>query len=253
VIPLRKFGLIGYPLGHSFSQKYFTAKFAEENIAGCSYENFPLSSLDCFPDLISSNPDLCGLNVTIPYKTGILMYVDQTDHDVREIGATNVLKIRWAGGKPVISAYNSDVTGIRDSVNSFFSARRGTALIMGTGGASKAVCWTLKDMGFKVIIVSRNMKKGILGYEEINAQLLSNISLIVNTTPLGMYPDVESKPDIDYRLLDTRHTLFDLVYNPELTTFLKMGKERGCTIITGLKMLYSQAERSWEIWNDDAL
>jgi Shikimate 5-dehydrogenase len=253
VIPLRKFGLIGYPLGHSFSQKYFTAKFAEENIAGCSYENFPLSSLDCFPDLISSNPDLCGLNVTIPYKTGILMYVDQTDHDVREIGATNVLKIRWAGGKPVISAYNSDVTGIRDSVNSFFSGRRGTALIMGTGGASKAVCWTLKDMGFKVIIVSRNMKKGILGYEEINAQLLSNISLIVNTTPLGMYPDVESKPDIDYRLLDTRHTLFDLVYNPELTTFLKMGKERGCTIITGLKMLYSQAERSWEIWNDDAL
>jgi shikimate dehydrogenase len=250
---MRKFGLIGYPLGHSFSQKYFAAKFSEENIAGCSYDNFPLSSLDSFPDLITANPDLCGLNVTIPYKADILKYVDETDHIVREIGVANVLKIRREGGKPRIYAYNSDVVGIRDSVLPFFPGKKSTALVLGTGGASKAVSWTLKNMGFRVFIVSRNKKEGILGYEEINAHLLNNINLIVNATPLGMLPDVEGKPDLDYSLLDKRHTLFDLVYNPEFTLFLKMGKERGCKIITGLKMLYSQAERSWKIWNDKNL
>jgi shikimate dehydrogenase len=250
---MRKFGLIGYPLGHSFSQKYFTAKFAEENIPDCTYENFQLSSLDGFPDLISSNPDLCGLNVTIPYKTEILRYVDSTDQVAGEICAANVLKIRREAGKTKIIAFNSDVAGIRDSVHSFFPKASGTALILGTGGASKAVSWTLKNMGFKVLIVSRKKKEGILGYEDIDIHVLKEISLIVNTTPLGMFPDVESRPDIDYRLLDKRHTLFDLVYNPEFTRFLKLGKERGCKVITGLKMLYSQAEKSWEIWNDEKL
>ena len=250
---MRKFGLIGYPLGHSFSQKYFTAKFAEENIAGCSYDNFPLSSLDSFPDLITANPDLCGLNVTIPYKADILKYVDEMDHIVREIGAANVLKIRREAGKTRIIAYNSDVVGIRDSVLSFFTETHGIALILGTGGSSKAVSWTLRNLGFSVLIVSRNKKEDILGYEDINAQLLKNINLIVNATPLGMFPNTEGKPDLNYNLLDERHTLFDLVYNPEFTSFLKMGKERGCKIITGLKMLYSQADRSWEIWNDKNL
>ncbi len=250
---MRKFGLIGYPLGHSFSQKYFTAKFAEEKIADCSYENFPLPSLDKFPDLVSSNPDLWGLNVTIPYKTEILQHVDETDVIVREIGAANVLKIRRDSGKPRIYAYNSDVVGIQNSILPSFPGRKGTALILGTGGASKAVSWTLKNMGFRVIIVSRTKKKGIFGYEDINADMLRTTRLIINATPLGMFPDVEGKPDIDYNLLNKRHTLFDLVYNPEFTQFLKMGKERGCKIITGLKMLYSQAERSWEIWNDNSL
>jgi shikimate dehydrogenase len=250
---MRKFGLIGYPLGHSFSQKYFTTKFAEEHNRDCSYENFPLSSLNNFHDLISANPDLCGLNVTIPYKTEILKHIDEADPVVREIGAANVLKIRRGEGKPVISAYNSDVVGIRNSLLSFFPQAYGMALILGTGGASKAVSWTLKNLGFSVLFVSRNKKENILGYEDINAHLLKNISLVINTTPLGMFPNIEGKPDIDYNLLDKRHTLFDLVYNPEFTTFLKIGKERGCKIITGLAMLYSQAEKSWEIWNDDKL
>jgi shikimate dehydrogenase len=145
------------------------------------------------------------------------------------------------------------VVGIRDSVISFFPETHGTALIIGTGGSSKAVSWTLRNLGFRVLIVSRNKKEDILGYEDINAQMLKNISLIVNTTPLGMFPNTEGKPDLDYNLLDERHTLFDLVYNPEFTNFLKMGKARGCKIITGLKMLYSQADRSWEIWNDKNL
>ena len=250
---MRKFGLIGYPLGHSFSQKYFTSKFAEEHIFDCSYENFPLTSLDNFHDLISNNPDLCGLNVTIPYKTEILRHVDAADQVTGEIGAANLLKIRREDGKMRIIAYNSDVVGIRDSVISLFPETHETALIIGTGGSSKAVSWTLRNLGFRVLIVSRNKKVDILGYEDINAHLLKNISLIVNTTPLGMFPKTEGKPDLDYNLLDERQTLFDLVYNPEFTSFLKMGKERGCKIITGLKMLYSQAERSWEIWNDEKL
>lgn len=250
---MRKFGLIGYPLGHSFSQKYFTKKFAEEKISGCSYENFPLPSLDKFPELISSNHDLCGLNVTIPYKSDILKYVDETDAVVSEIGAANVLKIKWDSGKPRISSFNSDVVGVQNSVLPSFPGRKGKALVLGSGGASKAVTWTLKNMGFRVIIVSRTKKKGHLGYQDINADMLRTTSLIVNATPLGMSPEVQEKPDIDYSLLDERHTLFDLVYNPEFTLFLKMGKERGCKIITGLKMLYFQAERSWEIWNDNTL
>jgi shikimate dehydrogenase len=250
---MKKYGLIGYPLGHSLSQKYFAVKFTKENIKGCSYENFPLSSLDNFPELISDNPDLCGLNVTIPFKTDILKYVDESDYIVKEVGAANVLKIKREAGKPYISAYNSDVVGVRDSVLPFFPKVYGTALIIGTGGASKAVSWALKKMGFEVLFVSRNKRDEILEYKDINEKLLSKVSLLVNTTPLGMFPDVEGMPQIDYNLLDKEHTLFDLVYNPEFTQFLDMGKERGCKIITGLKMLYSQAERSWEIWNDDIL
>jgi shikimate dehydrogenase len=250
---MRLFGLIGYPLGHSFSQKYFSAKFAEENITGCEYHNFPLLSINDFPDLISDNPDLCGLNVTIPYKTEILRHVDATDQIVGEINAANVLKIRREAGKTRIIAYNSDVTGIRDSVLPCFPGVSGKALILGTGGSSKAVSWTLQKMGFRVLIISRTRKNGAMAYEELNADLMSKISLIVNATPVGMFPNIEECPGIDYSLLDERHTLFDLVYNPEFTQFLKRGKERGCKIITGLKMLYSQAERSWEIWNDDKL
>lgn len=250
---MRKFGLIGYPLVHSFSKKYFDAKFESGNIRGCSYNNFPLKNIDEFPGLISDNPELCGLNVTIPYKTEILKYVIETEDAVKEIGAVNVLKIRREGVKTKIRGYNSDVAGIRNSILPVFGGKAGNALVLGTGGASKAVAWTLNKMGFKILMVSRNKKEGVMCYNEINSGILNNTDLIVNATPLGMFPDISLKPDIDYNLLNEKHTLFDLVYNPELTQFLKMGKERGCRIITGLKMLYAQADRSWEIWNDSSL
>jgi len=248
---MRKFGLIGYPLGHSFSQKYFTEKFVLEKITGCSYENFPLKHIEEFPDLILKNPDLCGLNVTIPYKTEILSYVDVTEPAIKDIGAVNVLKIKRTEGGVKIYGYNSDVVGIRDSIKSFFPDNTGNALILGTGGSSKAVCYTLKKLGFKVTLVSRSKKPGILSYREVNSTIIDRTDLIVNTTPLGMFPDIMTKPAIHYDLLKEKHILFDLVYNPEITAFLKMGKERGCKIITGLKMLHSQAERSWEIWNEE--
>lgn len=248
---MRKYGLIGYPLGHSFSKKYFEEKFARENIKGCAYENFQIKSITEFPVLLNKNPDLCGLNVTIPYKTEILKYVDFIDDDVEQIGAANVLKIRRESGKIHISAYNSDVYGIRDSLVPCTRGKAHKVLILGSGGSSKAVAWTIRKMGCEAMMVSRTPRPGILSYNDLGPELLGTTQLIVNTTPLGMYPDVDSKPSIDYNLLTSRHILFDLVYNPEITTFLKMGKERGCKIITGMKMLRSQAERSWEIWNED--
>lgn len=248
---MRKYGLIGFPLGHSFSQKYFTEKFSREKITDCTYENFPIRSLEEFPDLIRKNSDLYGLNVTIPFKLDILKYVNITEDIVDQIGAANVLKIKRENGKTYISAHNSDVYGIRDSLIPCAKGIAHKALILGTGGSSKAVAWTVKKMGCEAIMVSRTSRPGVLNYKDLNPDLLETVQLIVNTTPLGMFPDVGSKPDIDYNLLTSRHILFDLVYNPEMTEFLRIGKERGCKIITGMKMLRSQADRSWEIWNED--
>jgi shikimate dehydrogenase len=250
---MRKFGLIGYPLGHSFSKKYFTDKFNREKIAGCVYENFPIKSIQELPELLRKNPDLYGLNVTIPYKTEILKYVNITEDTVDQIGAANVLKIKRENGKTYISAHNSDVYGIRDSLILCAKGKAKRALILGTGGSSKEVAWTIRKMGCEAIMVSRNSRPGLLTYKDVGPEILASTDLIVNTTPLGMFPDIDSKPDIDYSLLNRNHILFDLVYNPEITAFLRMGKERGCKIITGMKMLRSQAERSWEIWNENDL
>ncbi len=250
---MRKYGLIGYPLGHSFSKKYFTAKFDREAIEECLYDNFPMADIDLLPGLIKSEPLLSGLNVTIPWKTAVIKYLDHIDPSAAEIGAVNVLKISREGSRISIAGYNSDIKGIADSIGPALSNKPGEALVLGTGGSSKAVCYVLREAQLSYHLVSRVKKKGVLTYSDLDAALLKRIRLIVNTTPLGMYPNVDSSPEINYRLLDNSHTLFDLVYNPEITTFLKKGQERGCTIITGLKMLESQAERSWEIWNDPAL
>jgi shikimate dehydrogenase len=248
---MRKFGLIGFPLGHSFSQKYFAEKFEREKITGCSYENFPIRSIEEFPDLIKKNPDICGLNVTIPYKTDILKYVNIAEDTVDQVGAANVLKVKRENGKIYITAHNSDVNGIRDSLIPCARGKAKKALILGTGGSSKAVQWTVRKMGCEAILVSRNARPGVLSYKDIDGELIRSVDLIINTTPLGMYPDVSTMPELDYSLLSGKHVLFDLVYNPEMTEFLKRGKEQGCKIITGMKMLRSQADRSWEIWNEE--
>jgi shikimate dehydrogenase len=246
---MRKFGLIGYPLGHSFSKKYFTEKFLNENITDCSYENYPLINLTRFPELISSDDELCGLNITIPYKSEIMKFLDYTEPEAEEIGAVNVIKIKRSAGNIKLSGYNSDVTGIIDSLLPFITSDVSNALVLGTGGSSRAVCHVLRKFGLKVNLVSREKRTGILNYSDIDSLLIKSTQLIVNTTPLGMFPDVESKPDINYKSLDRKHILFDLVYNPELTSFLKKGSEQGCQIISGIKMLRSQAEKAWKIWN----
>jgi shikimate dehydrogenase len=247
---MRKFGLIGNPLGHSFSKKYFTEKFLDEHIIDCSYENYPLTNLNQLEKLIAEEPDLCGLNVTIPYKSEVISLLDFIEPEAEEIGAVNVLKINRLDECPKLYGYNSDVTGISDSLLPYIKNNVRNAIVLGTGGSSRAVCHVLYKIGLKVTQISRNKKPGVLAYSDINSGLINNTDLIINTTPLGMYPDIESKPELDYNLLNKKHILFDLVYNPELTSFLKMGKEQGCTIISGIKMLHSQAERAWKIWND---
>lgn len=250
---MRKFGLIGYPLGHSFSKKYFAEKFLNDHITDCIYENYPLTDILQLESLIASETELCGLNVTIPYKSDVIKFLDVIEVEANEIGAVNVLKIRRDEGHIKLYGFNSDVTGIRDSLVPFINNEVKTAIVLGTGGSSKAVCYVLKKFGLEVIRISRNKTSGVLTYSDIDSKMMSKTGIIVNTTPLGMFPDIETKPDINYALINRKHILFDLVYNPELTSFLKMGAERGSTTISGIKMLHSQAERSWEIWNDSSL
>ena len=249
---MRKFGLIGYPLGHSFSKKYFTEKFLKEHLDDCLYENYPLTDIEQIVDLISDR-NLAGLNITIPYKTAVFKYVSRIDPEADAVGAVNVIKIKRTGVKTELTGFNSDITGIKDTIMPFMGTEITGALVLGTGGSSKAVCHVLKKLNVRYTLISRDRKPGCLTYSDISPALISNTPLIINTTPLGMFPDISTRPEIRYDLLTNRHILFDLVYNPEITAFLKTGKERGCTVISGLKMLHSQAERSWEIWNNDDL
>jgi len=250
---MRKFGLIGFPLGHSFSKKYFAEKFHNEHIGNCEYDIYPLTSIDLFSDLIANQPELIGLNVTIPYKSAVIKLLDSISPEAKEIGAVNVIKIRRNKKDISLSGFNSDVTGISDSLQPYINRNVTGAIVLGTGGSSKAVCYVLKKMGLKVTLVSRTTKEGSITYKDLTAGIFASNHLIVNSTPLGMFPDIDSRPDINYSLLTPDHILFDLVYNPENTSYLKMGAEQGCKTISGLKMLHSQAERSWEIWNNDGL
>jgi len=250
---MRKFGLVGYPLGHSFSKKYFTEKFIRENISDCQYENYPLTGIELMSELISNNSDIYGLNVTIPYKSAVIKYLDFIDEQARSVGAVNVLKLNRSGNKVVLKGFNSDIDGFRNSILPYLGDKVANALVLGTGGGAKAVCYVLGKLGIKITSVDIVKLEGVLKYSEITDNILISNQLIINTTPLGMFPDIAGKPDLNYSCLNNDHILFDLVYNPELTSFLKAGKEQGCTIISGINMLYGQAERAWEIWNDDSL
>ncbi len=247
---MRKFGLIGYPLSHSFSKKYFTDKFFNEGLVNCRYDNYPLTNILSLYDLLQSDNQIEGLNVTIPYKSKVMDCLDFIDPDALSVGAVNVLKINRVGDGMKVLGFNSDITGIKDTIAPLMSPSLKNALILGTGGASKAVRYVLRNLGINYTVVSRTSQPDCLTYNEIEPRLYNEIQIIINTTPLGMFPDTKTMPLIRYDLLRREHILFDLVYNPEITAFLKKGSEKGCTIINGLKMLYSQAEKSWEIWNN---
>lgn len=249
---MRKFGLIGYPLNHSFSKKYFTDKFEKEGIRDCLYENYPISGIELLPDLLNSDNSIVGLNVTIPYKTRVMKYLDFINNEASQVGAVNVLKIKRSDGKMFLSGYNSDITGIRDTLKPYVSSSLKNAMILGTGGSSRAVSYVLEQLNINYLLVSRTEKENSVTYDDITPEIYQKTQLIVNTTPLGMYPNVADKPPINYNMLHEKHILIDLIYNPEKTTFLSLGEKRGCSVINGLKMLYSQAEKSWEIWNDDS-
>jgi len=247
---MRCFGLIGFPLSHSFSKKYFTEKFEREEIPDCRYDNFPIEHIDLLMSLISRNRDLCGLNVTIPFKEQVIALLDELDREAAEVGAVNTVRILRNDHKIWLKGFNTDVFGFQKSITPFLHNHSYNAFILGTGGSSKAVDFVLKKMGMKVIFVSRNpSRENHKSYKDLH-KLIRQPAVIVNASPSGMYPHTDNCPDIPYELLTPDHILFDLVYNPPQTLFLSKGKERGATIINGLQMLHMQAERSWEIWNE---
>lgn len=244
---MRKYGLIGYPLSHSFSQRYFTEKFEREGIMDCSYSNYSLSKIEELPAVLG-DPDLYGLNVTIPYKEQVLRFLETRDAVVEETGACNCIRI--FDGR--LTGYNTDVVGFGQSLRRRLMPHHRKALVLGTGGAAKAVEYVLRQLGIGYRLVSRRPRPdtGDLGYDQIDEGVLAEATLIVNTTPVGMYPNVDRCPPLPYRALTPRHYLFDLVYNPERTMFLQQGAERGAVVENGYEMLVLQAEESWRIWNE---
>jgi shikimate dehydrogenase len=243
------YGLIGYPLGHSFSKSYFTKKFENEGIWDCSYDVFPIVDISLLPELIVQYPILKGLNVTIPYKESVISYLDSLDPQAKRIGAVNVLKID-KGGK--LHGYNSDYAGFAAtllSLKPLHDWNKMKALVFGTGGSSKAVVACLQDFGVDYRTVSRTASRDQLTYDDIGTDLLNDFTLLIHCTPLGMYPNTDVCIPIPYSSLSAKHIAIDLVYNPEETLFMKKVKEQGGTAVNGLTMLHAQAEKAWEIWN----
>jgi len=243
------YGIIGYPLKHSFSKKFFTEKFENEGI-DAEYLNFEIVDISQFTDIIQTYPNLKGLNVTIPYKEKVIPFLDDLDPATREIGAVNVIKVNRDNETIKLTGYNSDIIGFENSIKPLIdpSIHR-KALILGTGGASKAVQGGLKNLGIGWTYVSRTPKEGQLSYKDIDKGIIDEYTIIVNTSPLGTYPDVDNAPDIPYNLLTEKHLLYDLVYNPAETKYLRLGKENGASIKNGAEMLELQARAAWKIWN----
>lgn len=258
---MKKYGLIGYPLTHSFSKKYFTDKFDKEGLDDHEYELFPMQNLSDLPGLINTTRGLCGLNVTVPHKIGVMYYLDKIHPAAKEIDAVNCIKIvkhepveaffsgELSSMKVRLEGYNTDAYAFGASLSPLLKEYHQKALVLGNGGASRAVAYILNKLNISYKIVSRRAVSQQLSYKQLNADVMKEHLLIINTTPLGMAPAIEGFPDIPYELLSPRHLLYDLVYNPEETEFLKRGKAKGTIVKNGLEMLYLQAEKSWEIWN----
>ncbi len=243
-----KYGLIGYPLGHSFSISYFNEKFENEHI-DAQYVNYEIPSIDKLPEILASTPDLQGLNVTIPYKEKVISYLDSLSPEARAIGAVNVIKVEHKGTKSILRGYNSDVIGFTQSIEPMLEPIHKKALVLGTGGASKAIAYGLKSLGLEVLFVSRTQKAGAITYQQVDADKIREYNVIVNCTPCGMYPNVDTCPDLPYDAMDTHTILYDLIYNPDETLFMKLGAQQGATTKNGLEMLLLQAFASWNFWH----
>lgn len=241
-----RYGLVGYPLGHSFSRNYFKIKFESDNI-NARYDNFEISDISMLPELLGQIENLRGLNVTIPYKEAVIPYLTELDDEAASIGAVNVVKV---GKNGELKGFNSDLYGFVESLRPMLPTGEAlSALVLGVGGASRAVCHGLKTLGINVTRVSRRPDAGELTYSELTPDVIRSHRVIVNTTPLGMYPKVEGAPDIPYSAITPGHICFDLVYNPEITKFMELCAAQGAAVKNGLEMLHLQAERAWEIWN----
>lgn len=262
---MKHYGLIGFPLSHSFSKKYFTEKFVNENIEGVNYNLYPIEDIGKLPALLKDNPGLCGLNVTIPYKVTVLQYMDWVEHDAKGAGAVNCIKI--ISESPVSAAfsgevgikghdfrlegYNTDIYGFNGSLSPLLNSNHDRALILGDGGAARAVKCVLQNKGIDHVSVTRKPHKNNILFADLTEKHIADHSLIINTTPLGTYPNVNECPPIPYGAITDSHLLFDLIYNPAQTLFLQKGAERGAATKNGYEMLVLQAERAWEIWNSE--
>ncbi len=247
---MEKYGLIGFPLGHSFSISYFNQKFQDENIDAV-YENYEIPNIDAITEVLDMNPELCGLNVTIPYKEKVLPFLDSISPEARAIGAVNVIRVTHQGKSIKLKGYNSDVIGFTKSIEPMLDKKwHQKALILGTGGASKAVDYGLRNLGLETIFVSRYEKSGTIQYKNITPEVIKEYNVIVNCTPVGMYPHTEECPQLPYEAMDEHTILYDLIYNPDETLFMKRGAQYGAQAKNGLEMLLLQAFSSWEFWHE---
>ncbi|MDA0176042.1 shikimate dehydrogenase family protein [Mesoflavibacter profundi] len=245
--PMRKFGLIGRNISYSFSQNYFSIKFKDENILDATYQNFDIQSINQFKKEILATDHLAGLNVTIPFKEEIIPLLDKVDKKAKKIGAVNTIKITKKGKT---KGYNTDCYGFKKSLKPLLKKQHKNALILGTGGASKAIAYVLKQLNIDYKFVSRSASNNAdYTYSDLNQELINNHQIIINCTPVGTYPKVDQAPDIPYQFITSNHILYDLIYNPSTTLFLQEGKNKGATIINGYDMLVFQAEKAWKIWN----
>ena len=240
-----QFGLIGKNISYSFSQKYFSNKFTKEELGNCSYKNFDLKSIDKFSDVLKENPDIKGLNITIPYKETIFPYLDKFSSKAKRIGAVNTIRVTKKGK---LKGYNTDEYGFRRSLIPYLKKHHQKALVLGTGGASKAIAFALKKLHIQYQFVSRSANDSY-NYDSLTPEIIAEHHLIINCTPLGTFPNIDDCPNIPYEAITSKHLLYDLIYNPEETTFLSKGKTKGAITINGLKMLELQAEKAWKIWN----
>ncbi|MDB5196047.1 MAG: shikimate dehydrogenase [Flaviaesturariibacter sp.] len=243
---MKLYGLIGKTLSHSFSKGFFAEKFAATGVTDCAYENFELPSIDALQSLLDARQELCGLNVTIPYKEMVLPFLNEQTPAVKAIGACNCIKIE--NGK--LTGYNTDAPGFKATLEPRLKAQHTHALVFGSGGASKAIQYILEELRIAYKVVSRKEVTGQLGYENIDDVVLEKYKLLINTTPLGMSPNVDNDPPIPYEYLTPEHLLYDVIYNPAETKFLRKGRERGAATCNGHEMLVNQAEESWRIWNN---
>ena len=241
-----KYGLIGFPLGHSFSKSFFNEKFQNEGI-DAEYINFEIKGIDELPEVLATNPELRGLNVTIPYKEKVLSFLDYISVEARAIGAVNVIRVDHKGDDVVLKGYNSDVIGFTKSIEPLLETFHRKALILGTGGASKAINYGLKSLGLETVLVSRFERPGTIQYKDITPDVVKEYNVIVNCTPSGMFPHYDECPDLPYEALDNHNLLYDLIYNPDETLFMKKGRERGAQTKNGLEMLLLQAFASWDL------
>lgn len=244
-----KYGLIGYPLEHSFSRNYFNEKFRNERI-DAEYDNFEIPSIENLKEVLETTPNLRGLNVTIPYKEEVIRYLDELSPEARAIGAVNVIRVTHRGSKTVLKGFNSDVIGFTRSIESMLEPLHRKALILGTGGAAKAVDYGLKSLGLGTLFVSRTARSGVITYNDVTPDLIRSHKVIVNCTPLGMYPHVDSCPPLPYEAMDSHTLLYDLLYNPDETLFMQKGRQQGAITKNGLEMLLLQAFASWEMWQE---